>query len=425
MLKRSDIIIVGAGACGLMAAKELLSQGKRVMILEAKPHAGGRIHTIESKSFLQPVETGAEFIHGKLPVTLDLLKKAGIAYTKVKGEMFRNSSGKWHETDEQVEGWDDLMKKMKNLEDDTTLTLFLNIYFAEEKHNELRQQALQYAQGFDAVDPDKASIFALRDEWEHEEEATYRVDGGYGRLIRYLLVYCEAKGCSVVFSNAVTEINWKEGEVIITTSSGEKYEANQVLITIPAGVLQLDKGVEESIQFSPALPHIQQTAKGIGYGNVIKILLQFSSLFWQQQKDALFFFSDQRVATWWTQSPSQYPLLTGWIAGKKADDFMDKTEDEILQMSLQSLANIFKKNEEEMKQQLTTSHIVNWERDVYAKGAYSYGMVGSEKAKKVLNEPIESTLFFAGEALYSGKSGGTVEAALVQGLEVAKKALKR
>ncbi len=421
---RSDVIVIGAGACGLMAAKELSDKGKKVTVLEAKPHAGGRIYTIVSGGFVQPVETGAEFIHGKLPVTLDLLKKAGISYTRVKGEMLRNSSGKWHETDEQVEGWDDLMKKMKKQKEDTTLSLFLTTYFAGEKYNALQQQALQYAQGFDAVDPDKASVFALRDEWEHEEEATYRVDGGYGRLMHYLSVYCEAKGCSVVLGNAVTMVEWKEGKVTITTNSGKQYEAKQVLITVPAGVLQLDNGAAGSIQFSPALPQILQAAKGIGYGNVVKILLQFSSLFWQEQKDGLFFISDQRIGTWWTQSPSPYPMLTGWIAGKRADSFTDTTEDEILQMSLQSLATIFSKNDAEIKQLLTASHIVNWEKDAYAKGAYSYGMVGSEEAKKVLNEPIENTVFFAGEALYSGKSGGTVEAALVQGLEVAKKVLK-
>ena len=64
-------------------------------------------------------------------------------------------------------------------------------------------------------------------------------------------------------------------------------------------------------------------------------------------------------------------------------------------------------------------------QDAYAKGAYSYSMVGSEEAKKALREPVANTLYFAGEALYSGTSGGTVEAALVQGLEVAKKVLKK
>ncbi len=420
MSQRSDVIIIGAGACGLMAAKALSDKGKKITLLEAKPQAGGRIHTLYHE-FFQPVESGAEFIHGNLPVTIEVLKNAGISYTKVKGEMMRNSGGRWHEEDEPVEGWNELMDKMDDLKADTTLTVFLNTYFGNERHNALRQQALQYAQGFDAVDPDKASVFALRDEWEGEEEDNYRVDGGYGRMIHYLVMYCQGKGCRFVFNEAVTRIEWKEGNVKITTSNNETYEAGQAIIAVPLGVLQWEENGKGYIEFLPDLPQIRQATKEIGFGNVIKILLQFSSHFWEEQKEALFFFSDQKIATWWTQSPSQYPMLTGWIAGKKSDEFATMNKEELLQASLQSLAGIFNKNEDKLKALVTASHIVNWQEDVYAKGAYSYNMIGSEKARKALNEPIQNTLFFAGEALYSGKSGGTVEAALVQGLEVAKK----
>ncbi|MDQ2752949.1 MAG: FAD-dependent oxidoreductase, partial [Bacteroidota bacterium] len=89
MTNRSDILIIGAGAAGLMAAKELSQKGKGVTVLEAKPQAGGRISTLHNNGFLQPVEAGAEFIHGNLPVTLQLLKEAGIKYAKTKGEMLR------------------------------------------------------------------------------------------------------------------------------------------------------------------------------------------------------------------------------------------------------------------------------------------------------------------------------------------------
>ncbi len=421
---RSDIIIIGAGACGLMAAQELSKKGKKVTVLEAKLHAGGRIHTLHAGGFLQPVEAGAEFVHGNLPVTLQLLKQAGIGYTKVEGEMLRNTNGNWNETDEPVEGWDEMMQKMNELKQDTTFTQFLNTHFSDEKYAALQQSALQYAQGFDAVDPDKASVFSLRDEWQHEQEDSYRIDGGYVQLIYHLLASCKQNNAVVLFDKPVSLIDWKEGEVNITTATKETFRAQQVMVTVPAGVLAADKWEENYIQFTPSLPQIQQAAQQIGYGNVIKILFQFSSVFWQKQKDALFFISDQKIATWWSQHPSGYPLLTGWIAGKKADDFKGIEEEEIKQAALQSLANIFNKTKEEITQLLTASHIINWQHNVYAKGAYSFNMIASDKAKKVLNEPIQNTLFFGGEALYSGALGGTVEAALVNGLSVAKKMLK-
>jgi len=69
-----DIIIIGAGAAGLMAMKNLL---------EASAIAGGRIATIEETGFDQPVEEGAEFIHGELPLTMALINEARISYVPV------------------------------------------------------------------------------------------------------------------------------------------------------------------------------------------------------------------------------------------------------------------------------------------------------------------------------------------------------
>lgn len=418
----SDIIIIGAGASGLMAAKELSHTGRKIIVLEARSRAGGRIHTLHD-GFVQAVESGAEFIHGNLPVTQQLLNKAGIDYTKTSGDMLRKIGGRWQETDEETEGWDELLQKMNELKGDITFMQFLNTYFKDEKYNELRQSALQYAQGFDAADPDEASTFSLRNEWQHEEEDNYHVNGGYQQLIDYLLSACSQNNCHVVFNAAVTQIRWQKNEVNITTQTGETFSTKRVLVTVPVGVLQ-NKNLEAYIQFLPALPQIEEAAGRIGYGNVIKILLQFSSLFWQEQKDALFFFSDQKIATWWSQRPSDYPMLTGWVAGKKAAEFEQMNDNEILQNALQSIANIFGKNLEEVKQSLTASHIINWQKDKYAAGAYSYNKIGSEEAKKILNTPIENTIFFGGEALYSGASGGTVEAALANGLDAAKKIMK-
>ena len=69
----TDVLIIGAGASGLMAARELTKQQKSVMILEARNRTGGRIHTVRDDKLELPAELGAEFIHGKLPVTLNLL----------------------------------------------------------------------------------------------------------------------------------------------------------------------------------------------------------------------------------------------------------------------------------------------------------------------------------------------------------------
>ncbi len=72
-----DIIIIGAGAAGLMAAKQLACAGTKIRILEARERVGGRILSFKD-SFDKSYEGGAEFIHGNLETTLKLLEEAGI-----------------------------------------------------------------------------------------------------------------------------------------------------------------------------------------------------------------------------------------------------------------------------------------------------------------------------------------------------------
>ena len=71
-----DVIIIGAGAAGLMGAWELALTGKSVCILETKENTGGRMRTIEDESFESVVELGAEFVHGDLELTEMIFKKS-------------------------------------------------------------------------------------------------------------------------------------------------------------------------------------------------------------------------------------------------------------------------------------------------------------------------------------------------------------
>src|SRR5882757_3168183 len=83
--KSEHIVIVGAGAAGLMATRELARAGKRVTILEARDRCGGRIHPLPSAEFGYPAEGGAEFVHGEAPVTHGLLREAGLSLLPIDG----------------------------------------------------------------------------------------------------------------------------------------------------------------------------------------------------------------------------------------------------------------------------------------------------------------------------------------------------
>jgi monoamine oxidase len=61
----------------------------------------------------------------------------------------------------------------------------------------------------------------------------------------------------------------------------------------------------------------------------------------------------------------------------------------------------------------------DWQRDPFSRGAYSYAAVGGRAAHRALGRPVESTLFFAGEATSSDQTG-TVAGAIESGRRAAK-----
>ncbi|MFA6084537.1 flavin monoamine oxidase family protein [Mucilaginibacter sp.] len=432
---KNTVLIIGAGAAGLMAAHTLCKAGKAVTVLEARNRTGGRIYTLNDTTFFNQTELGAEFVHGDLPVTLKLLKEAKLPYRSADAEMWRYEKGRFEENSMIIEGWDLLIKKLNELQEDTDIYNFLQMEFPGDKYAELRDSAWKFVSGYDTADPHKASTSALRKEWQHEEEnAQHRVNGGYCSMINYLVNECEAKGGEVLLSSVVKEIRWKKGNVKAICEDGATYEAEQILIAMPLGVLQADKEEQGAVTFHPEIPEYGRAIQQMGFGAVIKILLEFTDAFWLDKKTKAmtgkdvekmgYLFSDEEIPTWWTQLPDQSKVFTGWIGGPAAADKIAMPDEEILEQGLQSLANIFNRDMNELKSKLIACKIMNWTADPFTRGSYAYDTVEAPQARKLLNTPISDTIYFCGEYLYQGVAMGTVEAALTNGEEAAKKMLK-
>ncbi len=76
-MERADVIVVGAGLSGLACAFQLASAGRRVVVLEAQPHLGGR--TASWLADGMPVESGFHRFRGIYRALPALLARAGIA----------------------------------------------------------------------------------------------------------------------------------------------------------------------------------------------------------------------------------------------------------------------------------------------------------------------------------------------------------
>ncbi|MBS1523064.1 MAG: FAD-dependent oxidoreductase [Bacteroidetes bacterium] len=424
-MKNAGVIIIGAGAAGLMAAYELSKAGKQVMVLEARGRAGGRMYTLDDDLHTQ---LGAEFVHGDLPVTLQLLKEANIESIPASGEMWHSCDGKFSKNADQFEHWDLLMEKLNQLKNDISIGDFLQQEFGDEKYTTLREWVTRFVSGYDTADPFKASAFALRREWQSEDDEQHRVKGGYGRIISYLVNTSEQNGAQFYLNTVVKHIYWTHGQVEVVTSGNESFKAKQLIIALPLGVLKASPSEQASITISPSVGMCKEAIGQIGFGSVVKVLLQFKTAFWEDQSvtgvdlgDMGFILSDEAIPTWWTQRPLPSTLLTGWLGGPPVERKKHMSNDELLEEGLQSLSNIFNINPDKLKNDLVASHVVNWTTDPFTLGSYAYDTIESAEARKVLNTPINYTIYFAGEYLYDGPAMGTVEAALKSGLETAMK----
>ena len=403
-----------------MAACCLAEKNHTVTLVEARDRIGGRIHTLNTK-FSIPLETGAEFIHGKQPLTMSLVQKSKSELSLLSGNRYQIWNGQLQRGDFFDDQWNLLTEALQKLKKDTDIASFLHRHFKQDQYKDLYQKVKGFVEGYDAADMHQVSAMALKEEWaESDDEHQYHIRGGYSRLINYLEERVKAAGGESILSSPVNEIQWSAGKVKVLTETGKVLEADKVIITVPLGVLQ--KG---TIRFTPSLPYHLQAFSNIGFGGVIKFFFEFKHAFWEDRikkplKDVAFIFSDAEVPTWWSQLPDKTPLLTGWLGGPSTYKTTHNS-DALYEKAIASLQYIFNYSSNDIKGEIREWHIADWVKDPYACGAYAYATVETRKARAILSEPVHDTIYFAGEALYDGSAMGTVEAALVSGQEVARK----
>jgi monoamine oxidase len=414
--QQEHIVIIGAGASGLMAARELARAGCKVTILEARERCGGRIHPLAASKFGYPADAGAEFVHGEAPVTRALLREAGLSLQEIEGEQWSFDGARLSREDRHDPHEAELHARLRELREDLTVADFLRRYFAGSDYAQLRHSIERMVEGYDAADPARASTLALREEWMdggHAPQA--RIACGYGALIDFLAAECRRHGVAIRFRAVASAVTEEAGSLAVRCAGGEVQACDRVVLTVPLPLLR-------EIALPAGARAQAESADDIGFGNVIKILLRFARPWWREARaelaDMTFLLSDQTIPVWWTRHPDQHPVLTGWFGGPRTAELDGLGPQELIETGLDSLAAVFTRSRQEIARELVASAATNWSHDRFARGAYSWATPRTRAAQALLaraNGPV----LFSGEALYRGRDIGTVEAALASGLETA------
>ena len=425
-----DVIVIGAGAAGLSAARSLAGRSLHVIVLEARDRIGGRAREDRSARKRVPAELGAEFIHGRARETMALLRDAGIKSVPLEGDVWMcGEDGDLRRDDMDLRSSAIILEDARALAVDESVDRFLHRFEHDKTKQETVMAARAFVEGFEAADPAIASVLSIANEIASGVDfATARPLGGYRPVFELLRKDCEAAGAQIRLSTRARQISWRRGavEVRASTSSGEErtFHARAVVVTLPVGVLR-HSGDESAVVFDPELPAPKRQAlKSIEMGHVVRVALWFRTAFWERiqsgrYRDASFFRClTQPFTGYWTQSPLRSELIVAWAGGPRATALSGASQPELIELALDGFGKLF--GEAALAREEFESGVMHdWGDDPFSRGAYSYVAVGGGDARAVLAKTLDGTLFFAGEATSHDGQAGTVNGALKTGARAA------
>lgn len=424
-MHETDVVIVGAGAAGLICARELTRHGVRVQLLEAKSRWGGRVFTTQERGLDVPVELGAEFMHGAEP---DLLRElGGTSFYDVEDRHLFLERGRLVERPDFWKDIDEITGRMNaGRRDDRSVADFVRAH--RFRHPEKLPLFLSYVEGFQAADTELAGEVGLaraeeQDEPELNGRSLFRVLGGYRRLLQETARELLANGV-LRLNRQVEGIRWSPGEADVF-ENGRHLRARAAVVTVPLGVLKSHRFL---FRIDPLPGPVRDALDVLQMGHIQRITFRFTERFWEKlsAKPVAFLHGRPELPfpTWWTQAPLRTPLLVAWQGGPKALEMSSWSESKRAETALDTLAKMTRTKPATLARRLIGWKTHDWSSDPWCLGAYSYVGVGGSETGKALGRGYGGTLHFAGEATVTGAARGTVHGAIHSGLRVAARILE-
>ena len=381
-----QVVIIGAGAAGIAAAKRLQKNHVSFCLIEAGNHVGGRAVT-EILEDGRPFDLGCHWMHSaSLNPFVNIADSLGIQYQK------RIGYGLTHIVSNGVQLKKEDKASVEKLLADNSQRMTklwaegqdISVMDALGEDREWASISDYFTVLETSSDVDQVSIGDLIN--YHDTNENWPVIDGYGALIQRW-----AADVPVALDTRAKEIHWGGGTVRVTTTKGD-IRASRVILTVSTSVLS-----SGTIRFVPGLPERKKTAiASLPLGNYNRIRLKISSnAFDKDTPERIIALSAGEPPMALSIRPYNFDCVVGIVGGRYAD-WLERLGSSASTSAVETcLSNVFGND---ILKRVTGDRQSAWRGNPFVRGAYSAALPGQFFQRARLAEPIDDKLYFAGEA---------------------------
>ncbi|WP_315784930.1 flavin monoamine oxidase family protein [Bradyrhizobium sp. SZCCHNPS1003] len=409
--READIVVIGAGAAGIAAARRIVAANRKVVVLEAAPQIGGRCST-DVATFGVPFDRGARWLLsadsnpiGRLArgVGLDLV--AAPVGQKIRVGRRNARPG---ETEQFLAG---LVRANRAIDEAARGKLDTSCAAALPKDLGDWTSTTAFVLGASATGKDLADLSAMDKARAQGRSAPLACRQGLGTFLAKL-----GESLPSSLSTPATRVVWTNRDVAVETPAG-RIATRAIILTVSTNVL-----TSGAIKFVPELPKRQLDAAAklsLGSYDHIALMLAGNPLGLSRDEVIIEQSNSNRTGLLLANIGGS-SLCTVDVAGAFGRELSAQGEAAMADFAREWIGKLFGS---EAAAAVKSSAATRWNQVPGVLGAMSAATPGSQGARKILGEPL-GPLFLAGEATHE-TLWGTVDGAWDSGERAAEAALRR
>jgi monoamine oxidase len=409
--READIVVIGAGAAGIAAARRIQAASRKVIVVEASGQIGGRCLT-DATTFDVPFDRGARWLHN--PDTNPMIKLArtvglDVAPTTL-GQKIRigRRNARAGETEEFLAA---LVRANRAIDDASRGKADVSCASVLPKDLGDWAGTAEFVLGANATGKDLKDLSVIDKVRGQDRSAMIACRQGLGTLIAKL-----GGEVPLALSTPASHIAWSGRDVTVETPAG-KIAARAAIVTVSSNVLAAG-----NIKFTPDIPkrHLDAASK-LSLGSYDRIALQLPGNPLELGRDDVVIeqSNSTRTALLYANAASSSLCFID-VAGSFGRDLTAQGEPAMAAFAVEWLTKLFGS---EIAAKVKKTGVTRWNAAPFILGAMSAAAPGAQSSRKILTEPIGS-LFLAGEATHE-TLWGTVDGAWESGERAADAALRK